>query len=70
MLTFAAAPGDVTVDSTSGPIDISLPRGARYRAVASSHGPTSIDDGLADPQASGSVKATSESGPVDIAYPS
>ncbi|MEY9838821.1 DUF4097 family beta strand repeat-containing protein [Streptacidiphilus sp. EB103A] len=68
-LNFASAPEAVTAESTSGPIDIALPRNTRYQATASSRsGPASVDDGLNDPSSTGTVRATSRSGPVDIAY--
>ena len=68
-LNFAAAPAVATVGSTSGPIDIGVPRGPRYRATArSASGPASVGDGLDDPAATSLLTATSASGPVDIDY--
>ncbi|MFC1429588.1 DUF4097 family beta strand repeat-containing protein [Streptacidiphilus sp. N1-3] len=70
-LDFAAAPRTVGAESDSGPIDIGLPHGTRYRAAAhSTSGPASMDDGLDDPAAADTVTATSDSGPVDLAYTS
>ncbi|MHA6759828.1 DUF4097 family beta strand repeat-containing protein [Streptacidiphilus sp. PAMC 29251] len=68
-LTFADAPHQVTARTSSGPIDIDVPRGDHYRATAQSDsGPASVDDGLDTPTAADTLTATSDSGPVDIAY--
>ncbi|TDT95315.1 putative adhesin [Streptomyces sp. 846.5] len=69
-LNFESAPQWVKAESTSGPIDIALPRNTHYRATASSRSgpPPSVDKGLDDPSSTGTVSATSRSGPVDIAY--
>ncbi|WP_084718727.1 DUF4097 family beta strand repeat-containing protein [Streptacidiphilus carbonis] len=68
-LNFAVAPQSVSAGSSSGPVDVLLPKHTRYQATATSRsGPASVDDGLDDPGSSATVRATSNSGPVDISY--
>ena len=67
-LAFALPPKDVQLQSSSGPIEVELPRGSHYRVSGDSSGPRDVVDGLAQDSAPGSVAVNTGSGPVDIGY--
>ncbi|MGA5822040.1 DUF4097 family beta strand repeat-containing protein [Kitasatospora sp. NPDC094028] len=68
-LSFAAAPQDVKVSTTSGAVSMYLPKGSHYRVNGrTGSGSSSIDAALGDPTSPNSLEADVDSGSLDIGY--
>ena len=69
-MQFAAPPVRVTARAASGVLDLTVPRGTRYRVTGSSGSGdrSGIDPALVDPSAPRSIDANTDSGPVTIGY--
>jgi len=69
-MQFAAPPVRVTARAASGALDLTVPRGTRYRVTGGSGSGdrSGIDPALVDPSAPRSIDASTDSGPVSIRY--
>ncbi|WP_370073045.1 DUF4097 family beta strand repeat-containing protein [Streptacidiphilus sp. MAP5-3] len=69
-LAFAGPPRSVTVKATAGSVDVTVPRGDRYRVsvMSNDNSAVSVDDGLASPTAQNSITGSTVAGALSINY--